>query len=276
MSLVWFEGPLGTELMRRGAPADAFLPEWNVTHSEIVDAIHTEYADAGSNVFLANSFTLNPVASSRSSSMASGSSIGIAAVSLAKRHGFTLADVGPIGRDADFPDERSLLTTMDWLGDADGVLLETLSDESAFDAIRWIRRERTDWPIYVSFTFRRDAEGVLRTFRGLSSADIAERANDAGITALGVNCGLNVSIGDTVSIVRTLRERTKAPLIARPNAGTPTANDGLWVWPLDPMAFASGMRPLIEAGATMLGGCCGTGPEHLHAMIAAAEDLLLS
>jgi 5-methyltetrahydrofolate--homocysteine methyltransferase len=274
MTLQWFEGPLGTELMRHGALPSAFLPEWNTTHPEVVDATHAAYASAGADLFLANSFTLNPTAAARHGS--DGARIGRAAVALAKRHGFTLADIGPIGPGADFPEERDLRTAIAWLGDADGVLLETLSDATAWDAVRWIRRERTDWPIYVSFTFRRDARGRLCTYRDLEPEAIAERAADLGVTALGVNCGLDISVADTESILRRFRAKTDLPLIARPNAGTPISRVGDWEWPLGSAALAAAVRPFVAAGATLLGGCCGTGPEHLQAMRAAANDLLLS
>ncbi|MBX9679077.1 MAG: homocysteine S-methyltransferase family protein [Gemmataceae bacterium] len=276
MKHAWFEGPLGTELIRRGARADSFLPEWNESHPEIVDAVHAAYASAGADLFLANSFTLNPPELARRGMTANGPRWGTAAVALAEKHGVTLGDLGPISRSADFPNEGDLRTAVEWLGDADGILLETLSDVTAFDAVRWIRRERTDWPIYVSFAFRRDADGDLRTYRGLDPATIAELANDAGLAALGVNCGLDLSMADVASIVAQFRERTTLPLIARPNAGTPYQVGGTWTWPLDADAFARNFRSLIDAGATLLGGCCGTTPEHLLAMRAAAEDLLLS
>lgn len=276
MKLAWFEGPVGTELIRRGARPDAFLPAWNESHPQIVDAVHAAYASAGATIFLANSFTFNPLELARHGTTADGPRWGAAAVALAKKHGVTLGDIGPIGRNSDFPDECDLLTAAEWLGDADGILLETLSDLTAFDAVRWIRRERTDWPIYVSFAFRRDADGVLRTYRGLDPAAIADRANDAGLAALGVNCGLDMSIADVASIVAQFRERTSLPLIARPNAGTPFQTNGGWSWPLDAVAFAEGVRTLVDAGATLLGGCCGTTPEHLVAMRAAADELVLS
>lgn len=270
--IVWMDGAMGTELLRAGICAESCLPAVALDRPNLVAAIHRAYADAGAEIVLTNSFTLNPPALRRWGRECDGPKIGRAAVALAKPFGLTLASIGPIGGEGiDVPDESDLMRTLEWLGDADGVLLETMSDASAMRAAAAVRRERPDLPAHLSFAFRRDADGILRTRSGLAPETIAEQADRLGLAALGVNCGVDLSIADLAEIVRTYRSRARLPLMARPNAGTPTCDGLAWSWPWGPETMARAIPSLIAAGATLIGGCCGTTPAHLRAMREASD-----
>jgi methionine synthase I (cobalamin-dependent) len=121
-------------------------------------------------------------------------------------------------------------------------------------------------PVLLSLTYRHEENGGgLLTFSGHSPEWFARRARDYGIAALGVNCGRDIGMGDIIAIVRRYRAVTDLPLFARPNAGTPTRDGNRWVYPLTPEAMAARLPELLEAGVSMVGGCCGTTPEHIAA-----------
>ncbi len=117
----------------------------------------------------------------------------------------------------------------------------------------------------MSLTFLRGASGKLVTLSGHRPEWFARRAKQYGIAALGVNCGRDISMEDCAEILRRYRSATDLPLFARPNAGSPAQVDGRWVYPHTPEAMAAKLPLLLEAGAAMVGGCCGTTPEHIAA-----------
>jgi methionine synthase I (cobalamin-dependent) len=94
----------------------------------------------------------------------------------------------------------------------------------------------------------------------------ASRAAAWGVAALGANCGRDVDLRDIIEIIRRYRSETDLPLFARPNAGTPRQVKGEWVYPLTPQEMAEQIPELLEAGVAMVGGCCGTTPEHIAAL----------
>ncbi len=104
------------------------------------------------------------------------------------------------------------------------------------------------------------------TFSGHTPEWFAGRAKKWGVAALGVNCGRDVSMSDCAEIVRRYRQVTDLPLFARPNAGTPKKVRGRWVYPLTPRGMADQLPELLEAGVSMVGGCCGTTPDHIAAL----------
>ena len=95
---------------------------------------------------------------------------------------------------------------------------------------------------------------------------------EIGVSALGVNCGRDIGMDDIIEIVRRYRQVTDLPLFARPNAGTPVCEGDRWVYPLTPAEMARRLPELLEAGISMVGGCCGTTPEHIAAMRPVVEQ----
>src|SRR5262249_22687661 len=133
---------------------------------------------------------------------------------------------------------------------------------------------RAEWgaahpPVLLSLTYLHTPQGELRTFAGLTPEKGARLAEAAGVAALGVNCGREVRVEGCAEIVRRDRRVTALPLFARPNAGTPTRTDAGLVYPRSPQEMAASVSQLLTAGASMIGGCCGTTPQHLRACAAA-------
>jgi 5-methyltetrahydrofolate--homocysteine methyltransferase len=153
--------------------------------------------------------------------------------------------------------------------DADALVLETWSDSLALIAIERCCRlamEFADVPTLLSLTYQSTGQPRgLYTVSGYPPEWYALHAKGAGIAALGVNCGRDIDMADLVEIVRRYRQVTDMPIFVRPNAGTPERSAGRWNYPRTPARMAEGLPELLEAGVSMIGGCCGTTPEHIAA-----------
>jgi 5-methyltetrahydrofolate--homocysteine methyltransferase len=183
--------------------------------------------------------------------------------------GFVLADVGPILDPPDMTEiaDRSLLHgVLASLAEADAILFETCSSPRALAAVEYTLHsvpEVESTPLLLSLAYRRDAAGRLTTFSGHAPETFARHAVRHGVAALGVNCGRDVGIAEMVEIVERYRQETDLPLFARPNAGFPETRTSAEMAELLPR--------LLEAGVRMVGGCCGTTPDHIAAFLPVVE-----
>jgi methionine synthase I (cobalamin-dependent) len=265
------DGAMGTELQKRGLQPGERGELWNVTHPERVRAVHQAYADAGAEVLLTNTFQANRPAFQRVGASRRLQAALRAAADLAYYlpYGqFVLRTTGPIFSTAgsvEFEDLKDLrgLKTIDPL--LDGLLLETCSTPRVRRVIHRLTAFPDRWPVLLSLSFRRTAGGELRTTSNHSPEWFAQRAAKWGAAALGVNCGRDISVSDCAEIVRRYRTATDLPLFARPNAGTPARVGDQWVYPETPERMAAALPELLEAGVSMVGGCCGTTPAHIAA-----------
>ncbi len=253
------DGAMGTELQRAGIGEECY-ELWNLTHPEKVLAIHRAYVAAGAEVLLTNTFQANPKALERWGCADRLGHIFAASMDLARQAAgperFVVLDVGPLD------DARSMGEFLATAGaSADAILLETQSKLSPCIALASVAR----LPVFVSFAFLRTQAGDLQTGTGLSPQDVALLANDLGASALGVNCGREISVEDCAEVLRCYRMETDLPLFARPNAGTPRREGEHWVYPRSPEGMAAALPDLLAAGAVMIGGCCGTTPDHIAA-----------
>jgi methionine synthase I (cobalamin-dependent) len=260
------DGAMGTELQRAGLKPGENVATWNVLHPERVRAVHRAYRAVGAQVLLTNTFMINAEAKRAWDRVASWR----AAYELVGGGIYRIAAVGPVAGDPsrrEFDDLRRFNTGGQYDDDCpDAILLETCSTSRVRYAIGRLRRQRIDAPVLVSLSFLHNDAGELVTFSGHGPEWFAGRAARWGIAALGVNCGRDISIPDCAEIVRRYRGCTDLPLFARPNAGTPKKARGRWVYPLTPRALADQLPELLEAGVSMVGGCCGTTPEHIAAL----------
>jgi 5-methyltetrahydrofolate--homocysteine methyltransferase len=262
------DGAMGTELQRAGMPEGACYELWNLTHPDKVRAIHQAYVEAGAEILLTNTFQAHPAALAKHECLQRLPEMQTAAVQLASLAAgperFVLADIGPVER-------LELLALPDFLKayrSVDGILLETSTD---FELIKEVMAcqaaspESEQVPLLVSFSFLRDASGELRTYQRLSPETVAIQVAALQACALGVNCGRDLSIDDVIEVIRRYRSTTDLPLFARPNAGTPKRANAKWEYPYSPRSMAQRLPELLEAGVAMVGGCCGTTPEHIAA-----------
>jgi len=258
---------MGTELLRAGGGEQECRELWNLTHPERVQAIHQAYVNAGARVLLTNSFQLNPEALDRHGLRPRLAEMERAAVALARsaagQERFVLGDVGPIGGEPDAnPDTVTEIVRS--LEGVDGLLLETYSSPAALDLARALG-ESTSIPVLLSLTYERDGSARPVSRGGQSPEWYAERARGSHVAALGVNCGRDMDMEAIGEVIRRYRRVCDLPLFTRPNAGTPSRMAEGWIYPESPERLASRLPELLEAGAIMIGGCCGTTPEHIAA-----------
>ncbi len=262
------DGAMGTELWRRARASSAAYGEaHNLKSAELVRSIHRSYLDAGADVLLTNTFQANPVALAKHGDELHHHGIWQAAIHLAHvehpRPHFVLADVGPI-EDLTVDIAANVLAEC---GDVDGVLLETWS--SLDDLKRFVdRRNSASQPLLVSFTFHRT--GDLITLQGVRPEHCAQEAQRYGAAAIGANCGKEIGMDDMLEIVRRYRKACDLPIFVRPNAGTPSKTG--WRYPRSPTTMAAALVPLLEAGIAMVGGCCGTTPDHIREFRAVVDE----
>jgi 5-methyltetrahydrofolate--homocysteine methyltransferase len=267
------DGAMGTELQRAGIQPGECYELWNLSYPEKVRAIHRAYVDAGSEVVLTNTFQANSARFSQLAIADRLAAVHEAALNLARdaagAERYVLFDVGPYLEEHDRWPAATSAPPVTGLN-ADGLLVETCSDMA--DVARILKMAsrlgtgRTDaLPVLLSWTFRRRPNGTLRTFKGASPKTCAEKSAKLDPAALGVNCGRDIDLDTVIQIIRQYRDHTDLPLFARPNAGTPKRVGGHWLYPLTPDDLAGRLPELLEAGVSMIGGCCGTTPEHIRA-----------
>jgi 5-methyltetrahydrofolate--homocysteine methyltransferase len=274
------DGAMGTELQRAGIGEGECYELWNLTHRDRVRAIHQAYVDAGAEVLLTNTFQANPAALARHGLLDRGQAIWDAALSLAHSAAgpepFVLADIGPLGSEVGMREAWRLWEALkEWIASsaAEVLLLETASDVLDLITLRKMMAVRKmfgllgveEFPILLSFTYRRAADGSIRNIHNWWPEACIRKAKPYGIAALGVNCGRDIGMDEVIEIVRRYRGMTDLPLFARPTAGTPTRVGDRWVYPHTPEAMAARLPELLEAGVCMVGGCCGTTPAHIAA-----------
>ncbi len=248
------DGAMGTELIRRGFTD----PTWMANGAAFsrVYSIHEQYAEAGAEVLVTNSLLLGAARDSEDGLAFFGrQAVGAARSVVPKR--WLLGSLGPMSAAGpNFSDREAVLECVAALSGVHGILLETCSDESAFTATEWIRSRWPDLPVLVSFAFAPNEDA-----KAIALARLAELSD---IAALGVNCGREQSPADVGRTLRLFRKETSKPLFARPNAGTPKGEGEAWVYPHSPEEWATETAKLCDIGLAMVGGCCGTTPEHIR------------
>ena len=277
--IIVLDGAWGTELARRGLPPGAAPELWNVSQPARVAEIPAAYVAAGARIVLTNTFggsrfTLNKGGLAdrveelnRGGARISKEAVGGAAL--------VCASIGPTGEfleplgditaqqmQAVFAEQiRALLD-----GGADLLVIETMTDlNEALCAVQAARATAPDVPLVVSLTFDKGLHGYA-TMMGVTPAHAAQALSAADVDVIGTNCGNGIE--NMVEIVRELRAHTDRPIWARPNAGLPQLVDGRTVFPETPEVMAAKIPALVAAGATLIGGCCGTTPAHIRAIAA--------
>jgi 5-methyltetrahydrofolate--homocysteine methyltransferase len=263
------DGAMGTELQRAGLQSGQCGELWNLTRPELVRAVHERYVNAGARCLLTNTFQANPRALERHGRCHRMQEINQAAIEIARAAGgpdcFVLGDIGPLG---DRASEEEIGDLVGSLCGADALFLETFSDRQDLDRVMNSVGQQSPadrLPVLFSLTYRKSPDGRIATYGGMAPDDMARDISSAGIAALGVNCGRDISMQDIVEIIRGYRSATDIPLFARPNAGTPERVESSWRYPHTPQAMASRVPDLLDAGVAMIGGCCGTSPDYIEA-----------
>lgn len=271
------DGGMGTLLQQAGLPAGTPPEMWNLEHPDRVTAIHSAYLAAGADIVLANTFGINAAKYENHQALIAA---GIAAAKDAVRQhgsGFVALDIGPLGRlltpmgDLSFEQAVSLFADKVCAGvtaGADLIVIETMTDAYETKAAVLAAKENSDLPVFVSNAY--DGSGKLM-LTGATPMAMVAMLEGLGVDAIGVNCSLGPDA--LLPVVEQYLAHASLPVLVMPNAGLPTVRDGQTVYGLSPADFGAYMRRMAENGACVLGGCCGTTPDHIAAMVQAVCDV---
>lgn len=270
------DGAWGTELQRRGLGVGECPDVWNLSHPEDVADVARCYREAGSRVILTNTFRANPISLAAYGLADRAAEISRSGVEISKRAAagaLVFASMGPSGKllaagevtgeelAAAFRIQAEALAA----GGADALLIETFSElEEAQLALS--AANTTGLPVIVSFAFD-TGKSKDRTMTGVTPERAAKAMTEAGAQAVGANCGVGIEQG--VALCRRMRAATRLPLWMKPNAGLPEIIGGAVEYRVTAEQFASFVPLLRDAGASFIGGCCGTTPEFVRAAAAA-------
>ena len=281
--LLFLDGGMGTLLQAEGlAPGE--LPEtWNIEHPEKVEAIHRRYYEAGSDVVLANTFGANVC--KFHDDRYTVEEVIRAGIANAKRAGeqigketYVALDMGPTGKllkpmgDLDFDDAYEAFAEAVRYGEkygADLIHIETMSDTYEVKAAILAAKENSSLPVFVTMIF--DERGKLLT--GGDVPSVVAMLEGLRVDALGLNCGLGPK--QMLPILNDLRRYTSLPIIVKPNAGLPKQKNGETYYDVEPDEFARIMQEVVKEGACVIGGRCGTTPEHIKKLVEECKELPL-
>jgi methionine synthase I (cobalamin-dependent) len=274
------DGAWGTELQKRGLAPGEPADLWNLTRPDDVEAVARAYVEAGSRVILTNTFRANPMALAAYGLAEDAVQINRRGVELSCAAAGTgvrvFASLGPTGKmlamgeaepraiSAAFRIQAEALAE----AGAEALLLETFSDlEEARLAVQSARA--TGLPVVVSFAFDTGKKSD-RTMMGVTPEQAGRAMADEGADAVGANCGAGPE--GFAALCQRLREASGLPVWIKPNAGLPALEAGRAVYSMTPETFAGYLPGLVEAGASFVGGCCGTTPEFICALAKLAKS----
>jgi len=278
------DGAWGTFLHQKGLQTGTCPEQWCVDHPDEVGDIASSYIAAGSDMVETNSFGGSALklehyglseraaefneAAARISSLAAGEDKWVIASIGPTGKILITGDVTPEELYNNFKEQAVALEK----GGADAICIETMSDiDEAVQAIK-AARENTDLEVICTFTFERTVQGDYRTMMGVSPVEAARAAMEAGADIIGTNCGNGFE--RMIDIVKEIRTTAPdIPVLVHANAGLPKNIDGMDVFPDTPEQMASLVPDLVDAGANIIGGCCGTTPDHIRAIKQAVERL---
>jgi methionine synthase I (cobalamin-dependent) len=274
--VVILDGAMGTMLMAEGLQGGDAPERWNLEKPDIVQSIHRRYFEVGSDAVLTNTFGGNRLKLERKGLKHEVVRLNTLAAELAKTERppgkFVAGDIGPSGElavplgrltpqylEEIFAEQAQALVA----GGADFIIIETMfSLEEALAALRGARRV-DGGPAFVTMTYEKKDKGFF-TLMGETPEVCTKRLEHEGADGIGANCTLGST--EMIPLVGILRESTSLPVIVQPNAGKPIIKDGKTMYDQTPDAFASDIQVMVDAGANVVGGCCGTTPQFISAI----------
>ncbi len=280
---LYLDGGMGSMLQAAGLP-EGLLPDvWSIQNPQAIQDVHRQYLEAGCRIITTNTFGTNrqklaPYGLTPAQVMtAAVANVRAAMEQAGVTDGYVCADLGPTGKllkpygDLDFEDAVDLFAETARAAaqaGADCVLVETMSDLYELKAAVVAVKENCDLPIFASLIF--DGTGKLLT--GGSPRAAVALMEGLGVNVFGINCGLGPK--EMAPVFEAFWADSSTPLLLQPNAGLPRSEGGKAVYDVDPQTYAAEMLPLAPM-ATVMGGCCGTTPAHLKALIEATRDIPL-
>ncbi len=273
------DGGMGTQLIEAGLTTADCGVVWNVDRPDVIESVHRRYVEAGCELVTTNTFQASATALAMHGLADRAAELSRAGAQVARRaagdRALVMADIGPFGGfleplgetteaelTAIFTEQLSAMQE----GGADLVVVETMSDPNEVAVAVRAAKALSDWPVIATYAFQRSGD-QFTTMMGTSVEDALAAAADAGADVIGANCGTALDLdayrqlGDAL-----LTAAGDKPVILQPNAGSPVQQDGQTVYLATPDDMAQLAGDLVGRGIKVVGGCCGTTPEHLAAM----------
>lgn len=276
----FFDGGTGTVLQKKGLQAGELPEEWNLTHREDITELHLAYINAGCHIINTNTFGANILKFSREHLEEIISAAVENALEAKKRSGredvWIALDIGPSGKllkpygNLDFEDAVAVFAETVKIGAEKGVDLiniETMTDSYEMKAAVLSAKENSDLPVFATNVY--NEKGKLMT--GADVPAMVATLEGLGVDALGLNCSLGPK--EMKWLVPTFYEYASVPIIVSPNAGLPKTENGETVYDVYPEDFSDEMVEIAKNGAVVLGGCCGTTPEYIKALVEKVSKL---
>ena len=279
-NILYLDGGMGTLLQARGLSAGELPERWNLSHPDVITEIHKQYFDAGSNVVNANTFGANCLKFGADEletiiCAAIANARRAATESKAEQPKWVALDIGPTGKmlapygDLDFEDAVEIFAKTVRLGvkyGADLIMVETMSDSYETRAALLAAKENSNLPVFVSCAFGED--GKLMT--GANPAAMVAMLEGMGADAIGINCSQGPQ--KLMGVIQEYLQYASIPVLFKPNAGLPRVEEGRTVYDLSPTDFANDMATAVSLGVRAVGGCCGTTPAYIAALVNQIKD----
>ncbi len=280
------DGGWGTEFVLKGlGPGEA--PEaWNLDRREDVLAVAFSYVQAGADIILTNTFGGTHMKLAKSGLDSKTIEINRRGAEISReaagKSTLVFASVGPTGEfmaplgtataeemGHDFAEQAKALAN----GGADGIVIETMTDLAEARAALKAVKENADLPVAATMTFDKGKRGYA-TIMGIRPEQAVRELEKSGADIVGANCGAGFE--SMIEVIRVMREATSLPIWCKPNAGLPELLNGKTVYRETPEMMASQLKALVDAGANIVGGCCGTTPAHIRALVRERDRIIAS
>ena len=275
--LLFFDGGMGTLLQKEGLLPGELPENWNIEKKEVIRNIHRAYYEAGSNILLTNTFGANRVKYHDAAyTLKQVIEAAVDNVKSISDEVVVALDMGPTGKllkpmgDLSFEDAYEAFKEVAIYGEEAGaqmIHIETMSDTYELKAAVLAAKENTNLPVTATVIF--DERGKLLT--GGDVPSVVALLEGLRVDALGINCGMGPE--QMLPILKEIKKYTSLPIIVKPNAGLPKQKDGNTYYDVVPEQFAKALCEIVKNGACVIGGCCGTTPQHIRAMVDACKGM---
>ncbi len=275
---LFFDGGMGTMLQKNGMGAGEIPELLNLTRPDLIEKIHTEYLEAGADVITTNTFGANPLKAEEigeSLDMIIAAAVGTARKAVNRfqsedkprfvafdmsSSGKLLEPLGNLSFDECYDAFAKTVKTAEKCG-VDLVIIETMSDTLEAKAAALAVKENTKLPVFCTMTF----DESYKTLTGADVSVMSAMMEGLGVDCVGINCGLGPA--QIYEMMKDLAQISSIPIMAQPNAGLPQIENGKTVYNVSPEQFADECEKIAKIGASVLGGCCGTTPEHIKRLV---------
>lgn len=283
------DGAMGTQLMLAGLEQGNCGEAWNLTHPDRVLAIQRRYAEAGSDCIITNTFGGSRIMLNRHGHAGDVTAVNAAAVNIAReafggRAGFVLGDVGPFGGlmepYGDFTEAEVRAAFREQIkalvdAGADAIIIETQTGLEELQIAITAAKDAGAACVIGSMAYDVTLDGsTFRTMMGIDPERAAEFMQEHGADIVALNCGTGMDMERARQAVIRYKHATDLPVMAQPNAGQPKLVNMKVIYDETPAQMVGGVAPLLEAGASILGACCGSTPEHIRVFRAAIDRYL--